>query len=72
MDKVDLNNLELTSEEMQRFTKAFRNDEFKKLFSDYCEEISDPANRKLYEKELTQLEAERGIDVTFVSRFIFF
>lgn len=67
MDKIDLNNLELTSDEMQRFTKAFRNDEFKKLFSDYCEEISDPANRKLYEKELTQLEAERGIDVTFIN-----
>ncbi|KAJ6641563.1 Protein kintoun [Pseudolycoriella hygida] len=67
MDKVDLNDLELTSEEMQRFTKAFRNDEFKKLFSDYCEEISDPANRKLYEKELTQLEAERNIDVTFIN-----
>lgn len=67
MDKIDLNDIELTSDEMQRFTKAFRNDEFKKLFSDYCEEISDPANRKLYEKELTQLEAERGIDVTWIS-----
>lgn len=67
MDKIDLNDIELTSDEMQRFTKAFRNDEFKKLFSDYCEEISDPANRKLYEKELTQLEAERGIDITWIS-----
>ncbi|KAG4073838.1 hypothetical protein HA402_014043 [Bradysia odoriphaga] len=67
MEKIDLNDLELTSDEMQRFTKAFRNDEFKKLFSDYCEEISDPANRKLYEEELTQLEAERGIDVTFIN-----
>lgn len=59
--------MELTSDEMQRFTKAFRNDEFKKLFSDYCEEISDPANRKLYENELTQLEAERGVDITWIS-----
>lgn len=67
MEKIDLNDLELTSDEMQRFTRAFRNDEFKKLFSDYCEEISDPANRKLYEEELTQLEAERGIDVTFIN-----
>lgn len=67
MEKIDLNDLELTSDEMQRFTKAFRNEEFKKLFSDYCEEISDPANRKLYEQELTQLEAERGIDVTFIN-----
>lgn len=67
MEKMNLNDLELTSDEMQRFTKAFRNDEFKKLFSDYCEEISDPVNRKLYEKELTQLEAERGIDVTFIN-----
>lgn len=67
MDKIDLNDLELTSDEMQRFTKAFRNDEFKKLFADYCEEISDPANRKLYEKELIQLEAERGIDATFIN-----
>lgn len=63
----ELQDIELTSEEIQRFTKAFQDDEFQKLFSEYCEEISDPVNRKLYEKELTQLEAERGIDVTFIT-----
>jgi dynein assembly factor 2 len=30
------------------------------------EEMNDPANRALYEKEMTQLEKERGVDITFI------
>lgn len=62
-----LENIDITNEELQRFSKAFKNEEFKKLFADYCKEISDPANKQLYESELTQLEAERGIDLTFIN-----
>lgn len=62
-----IDDIDITTEEIDRFTKAFKNDEFKKLFAEYCEEISDPANKRLYEQELTQLEAERGIEVTFIN-----
>lgn len=62
-----VDDIDITTEEINRFTKAFKNDEFKKLFAEYCQEISDPANKRLYETELTQLEAERGIDVTFIN-----
>ncbi|KAL5286119.1 DNAAF2 family protein [Megaselia abdita] len=57
----------ITKGEFERIEKAFKNDEFKKLFFDYCEEIQDPENRKIYEEEIIQLEAERGVNVTFVN-----
>lgn len=66
-ENVGLENIDITNEELQRFSKAFKNEEFKKLFADYCKEISDPDNKRLYESELTQLEAERGIDLTFIN-----
>lgn len=66
-ENIGLENIDITNEELQRFSKAFKNEEFKKLFADYCKEISDPANKRLYESELTQLEAERGIDLTFIN-----
>lgn len=37
------------------------------MFIDYCQEISDPENRKIYEQEITQLEKERGVNVTFIN-----
>lgn len=39
--------LEITSEEMERFKDSMKNDEFKKLFFDYMNEISDPNNKKV-------------------------
>ncbi|XP_031641221.1 protein kintoun [Contarinia nasturtii] len=60
-------NLDLTTDERDRFTKAFKSEKFRNLFIEYCNEISDPENRRIYEAELKQLEAERGIDVQFIS-----
>lgn len=57
----------ITKGEFERIEAAFKNDEFKKLFFDYCEEIQDPENRKIYEKEIKELEAERGVNVTFIT-----
>ncbi|KAG5460624.1 MAG: pre-RNA processing PIH1/Nop17-domain-containing protein [Olpidium bornovanus] len=51
---------DLTDAEVRRFQDAFKSSEFKRLFADYAAEISDPENRELYEKELLQLEAEKG------------
>lgn len=61
-----LDDLDITTEELGRMKRAFEDDQFKKLFAEYVDEISDPANRRIYESELTQLEAERGIDITFI------
>ncbi|XP_059815402.1 protein kintoun [Hypanus sabinus] len=61
-----LEELELTREEVDRFSKALKDEKFRKLLSDYAEEISKPENKKKYEEEITQLERERGVDVKFV------
>lgn len=57
----------ITQDEYELLTEVMKKDEFRKLFAEYCEEISDPANKKIYEDELTQLEKERGVDVTFIN-----
>ncbi|XP_075169750.1 PIH1 domain-containing protein Nop17-like [Haematobia irritans] len=58
--------LDITKEEYQRISEAFKKEEFRKLFLEYIEEIQDPDNRKRYEEEIVQIEAERGVDVLFV------
>ncbi|CAF0769130.1 unnamed protein product [Didymodactylos carnosus] len=61
-----LKDLELTSDEVNRLTDAFKNPEFRKLFAEYAEEISNPKNRDLYEKEIESIENHRGMNVTFI------
>lgn len=58
--------LNLTNDEIKRFSDAFKNEEFRKLFMEYAEELNDPKNRELYEQEIRAAEEERGSDVTFV------
>ncbi|CAK9819402.1 Protein kintoun [Anthophora quadrimaculata] len=59
--------LEVTKEELKNLTECLKKEEFRKLLIEYAEEVTDPENRKIYEKEITQLEKERGVDVTFVN-----
>ncbi|XP_037953295.1 protein kintoun [Teleopsis dalmanni] len=59
--------INITKQEFDLISDAFKKEEFRKLFFDYCEEIQDPENRKIYEKEITQFEAERGVNITFVN-----
>lgn len=61
-----LEDLDLSGEEVQRFTSAFQDPEFRRMFSEYAAEITDPENRRRYEEEITALERERGVDVRFV------
>lgn len=61
-----LEDLKITREEFDRITNAMKQEEFRKLFVEYCEEISDPENRKKYEEEIKQLESQRGVDCKFV------
>lgn len=57
----------ITHEEYQILSDMMKKEEFRKLFFDYCEELNDPDNKKLYESELTQFEKERGVDLTFIN-----
>jgi dynein assembly factor 2 len=61
-----LKDLNLTNDELKRFTDAFKNEEFRKLFIEYADELNDPKNRELYENEIRAVEEQRGSDVTFI------
>jgi len=58
--------LDLTKEEAERFTQCFKDEEFRKLFCEYAEEIANPENKARYEMEIKQLEADRGVDCEFI------
>ncbi|EHB13527.1 Protein kintoun [Heterocephalus glaber] len=61
-----LEDLDLSKEEVQRLTSAFQDPDFRRMFSEYAQEITDPDNRRRYEAEITALERERGVEVRFV------
>lgn len=65
--KKDWEDLEVSREELDNITECLRKEEFRKLLIEYAEEVSDPDNRRIYEREIAQLEKERGVDVTFVN-----
>ncbi len=60
------NDIQLTEQEFNSFKNAMEKDEFKRLFSDYLQELADPKNREIYEKEIAALEAEAGNKVSFM------
>lgn len=61
-----LRDMNITKDEVDRIGKALKDESFRKLFVEYAEEIADPKNRELYEKEIAMMEAERGMDVQFI------
>ncbi|XP_030641233.1 protein kintoun [Chanos chanos] len=61
-----LEELNLTSDEVDRFSKALKDDKFRQMLREYAEEISNPENKKKYEEEIKLLEEERGMDVKFI------
>lgn len=60
------NEIDMSSDELNSISEAFKKEEFRKLFFEYCEELNDPVNKKNFEQELIQLESERGINVKFI------
>ncbi|XP_075049721.1 protein kintoun [Mixophyes fleayi] len=58
--------LNVTSDELERFRVAFQDARFRELFAQYAEEISDPENRRRYEQEISEMERERGVDIQFI------
>ncbi|XP_055379981.1 protein kintoun [Condylostylus longicornis] len=59
--------LDITPQEFDSIRDAFKREDFCKMFSDYCKEMSDPSTRMKYQEEMKQLEAERGVDITFLN-----
>ncbi|XP_023940903.2 protein kintoun [Bicyclus anynana] len=57
----------LSRSDLETIQDAMKNKKFRELLSEYCDEIRDPANQAIYQKEMTQLEKERGYDVTFIN-----
>ncbi|XP_028251996.1 protein kintoun isoform X2 [Parambassis ranga] len=61
-----LKELNMTADEIDRFTKAFKDEKFREMLRNYADEISDPENRKKYEEEIKTLEQERGNSIEFI------
>ena len=52
---------QFTAEEAEKFKKAFDDPEFRRMFSEYVEEMSDPKNREETEMYISQLEGEQKV-----------
>ena len=65
--KTDWEDLEVTRKELKDLTECLKKEEFRQLLIEYAEEVNKPENKKIYQEEITQLEKERGVDVTFVN-----
>lgn len=61
-----IEDLDITKQELDNIGEALKNEEFRKLLCEYVDEINDPENRALYEREIEQYERERGTAVQFV------
>ena len=59
-------NFDFTENEVSKIQKALKDETFVKLLADYARELNDPKTKERYEAEITQLEIERGFNVTFV------
>lgn len=65
--KKRFEDLNITRDEINNIGKALQQDEFRKLFVEYCEEVTNPESKKQYQKEVRELEKQRGVDVTFIN-----
>ncbi|KAM9294305.1 protein kintoun [Gastrophryne carolinensis] len=61
-----LEELNVTADELERFRSAFQDPAFRQLFAQYAEELRDPNTRQRYERDIADMERERGVDVRFL------
>lgn len=61
-----LKDLNMSADEIDRLTKAFKDEKFREMLHDYAQELSDPENYKRYEEEIKLLEQERGNTIEFI------
>lgn len=60
-ERPDDSDFQMTKEEGQKLLEAFKKPEFRQMFQEYVEEISDPKNRAEYEAHLKQMEADNMV-----------
>ncbi|XP_032092920.1 protein kintoun [Thamnophis elegans] len=65
-DHLGLEDLNLTGEEAERLTNAFKDDGFRTLFAEYVAELNDPEQRAIYEAEVIAMERQRGVEARFL------
>ncbi|XP_065131168.1 protein kintoun [Paramisgurnus dabryanus] len=58
--------LNLTRDEVNRLSEALKDETFRQLLGDYAAEISNLDNKRQYEEDIKQLEADRGMHVKFI------
>lgn len=58
--------LNLTRDEVNRLSEALKDETFRQMLSEYAAEISNPDNKRQYEEDIKQLEAERNMHVQFI------
>ena len=52
------NDLEITAEEQDKFKRAFKDAEFRKMMAEYVDEISDPKYREEQNQYIREMEAK--------------
>ena len=57
----DTKETQFTPDEAEKFKKAFDDPEFRRMFSEYVDEMSDPKNREETEMYISQLEGEQKV-----------
>lgn len=55
-----------SEDNLSLLAKLFKDEEFRKLFTEYAKNLCDPEKQKQYERELKQYEKERGVNIVFV------
>ncbi|KAG7168481.1 kintoun-like [Homarus americanus] len=55
-----------SQEDLSLLAKSLKDEKFRALFSEYAKEVCEPENQKQFERELKQLEKERGVEAVFV------
>jgi len=58
---------EMSRTEVEQLKNAFKDQKFRQLLSDYVDEVRDPENQLLYQREMTELEKQRGNMVHFIN-----
>jgi hypothetical protein len=53
-----------SSDETKKFKTAFEDPEFRRMFTEYIDEMQDPKNREENEAYITQLEGEKKVSWT--------
>ncbi|XP_031703787.1 protein kintoun [Anarrhichthys ocellatus] len=61
-----LKELNMTGDEIDRLTRALKEEKFGEMLRNYAHELSDPENKTRYEEEIKLLEKERGNTIEFI------